>query len=364
MEDKLFEQLDKLDISDTDLLLKEDINLSLGIFTRRRIEKSIKKKTGYYKETNLLKDKIYNILGCIFMKKKIALALSAVIILSLGGGGYAYARTPIAYVSVDINPSVELGVNGFDKVVSAEAYNEDGRKVLENTNLINFNINNAVSSVISNAISYGYIKEDGSSAIEVTTSTDKKNIATKLDESLKETVNKTLENNNVDAEVETENVALAQRDEARQLGITPGKLNLIQKLQELDSTIKIEDYENNSVKDIMKKTNELKENNGSDDNVTNTNVNADEISNEDTTIKGNKEESLSNTSIDSDSNRSEGTKSEKSNYGNYKKEENSSNNKENKSADIYDKKENKNANLQSNSNSSKSENNNEKSKKN
>lgn len=351
MEDKLFEQLDKLNISDTDLLLKEDINLSLGIFARRRIEKSIKKKTGYYKETNLLKDKVYNILGCIFMKKKIALALSAVIILSLGGGGYAYARTPLAYVSVDINPSVELGVNGFDKVVSAEAYNEDGRKVLENTNLINFNINNAVSSVISNAISYGYIKEDGSSAIEVTTSTDKKNIATKLDESLKETVDKTLENNNVDAEVETENVALARRDEAKQLGLTPGKLNLIEKLQELDSTIKIEDYKDASIKSIVEKTNELKKSNGnngtSNDVNLNTNVDGDESFDSNLTTENN-EENSPNSSIDLNG-------SEKSNYGNDKKEENSGSNKEDKNVDTNNKKENKNVNSQGNNNSSKVE---------
>ncbi|OOM75156.1 hypothetical protein [Clostridium sp. BL-8] len=331
MEDKLFEQLDKLDISDTDLLLKEDINLSLGIFTRRRIEKSIRKKTGYYKETNLLKDKIYNILGCIFMKKKIALALSAVIILSLGGGGYAYAKTPVAYVSLDINPSVELGVNGFDKVVSAEAYNEDGRKVLENTNLINFNINNAVSSVISNAISYGYIKEDGSSAIEVTTATDKKNIADGLGESLKETIDKTLENNDVEAEVENENVALARRDEARQLGLTPGKLNLIEKLQELDSTIKIEDYKDTSIKSIVEKTNELRKSNGnngtSNDANLNTNVDGDgDESFDSSSTTENNEENSPNSSNDLNG-------SEKSNYGNDKKEENSGSNKENKNVD-------------------------------
>lgn len=355
MEDKLFEQLDKLDISDTDLLLKENINLSLDIFTRRRIEKSIKKKTGYVKQTNVLKDKINNILEYIFMKKKIALILSMAIILSLGGGGYAYAKTPVAYVSLDINPSIELGVNRFDKVVSVEAYNEDGRKVLGNTNLINFNINNAVSSVISNAISDGYIKEDGSSAIEVTTSTDKKNIAVKLDESLKETVDETLENNNVEAEVETENVDLARRHEARQLGITPGKLNLIQRLQELDPTIKIEDYENSSVKDIMKRTNELKKNNKNGDTSAdidgNDNINVDDNSNDNAKLE---KENSSNTS--DDLNKSEGGKSERSNYGNDKKEEKGKDDAENKNEDTNNKKESKNPNLQGSSNSSKIEN--------
>jgi hypothetical protein len=44
----------------------------------------------------------------------------------LAVGGYAFYNTPINYVSFDVNPSVELGLNFFDKVVSCEACNEEG----------------------------------------------------------------------------------------------------------------------------------------------------------------------------------------------------------------------------------------------
>lgn len=283
MEDKLFERLEQLSIEETNLLLNEEIKLPLNISTRKRIEQTIMKKTGYYPENNTLKDKINNIIGGLIMKRKIAFALSGALLLSLGGGGYAYAKTtPVAYVSLDINPSVELGVNTFDQVVSAEAYNEDGQKVLEGTNLINTDVDKAVDTVISNAISDGYVKEDGSSGIEITTSSDKENVATKIDENVKEAANDALENNNVEATVETEKVALERRDEARKLGITPGKLNLIQKLQALDSTITVDDYKSKSVKEIMKKTKELrkanKQNQDStavDQDNTNTNTSTD-----------------------------------------------------------------------------------------
>lgn len=260
MEDKLFEKLDDLNIKDTKLLLEEKIDLSINSVTRKRIEKAVMKKTVYYEKAPKNKNKINNILGGIIMKKKIALALSAAFVLSLAGGGYAYAKTPVAYVSVDINPSVELGVNAFDTVVSVEAYNEEGSNILEGTDLLNVKVDKAVSTVVTNAINDGYIKEDGTSAIEITTSTDKTDVAAELDETLKEVVDETLEDNNVEAEVETENVALARRDEARKLGITPGKLNLIQKLQALDSTITVEEYKNSSVKEIQKKTKELRKN--------------------------------------------------------------------------------------------------------
>ena len=176
MDDKLFELLDDLNISDTDLLLNENINLSMDLSSRQRIEESVKKKAGYLSKKNTFNNKIKNILGGTYMKRKIALAASIAVAFSLGGGVYAYAKTPVAYVSLDINPSVELGVNAFDTVVSAEAYNEDGEKVLEGTNLVNTKVDNAVSTVITNAISDGYIKEDSTNvttaaAVEITVST-------------------------------------------------------------------------------------------------------------------------------------------------------------------------------------------------
>ncbi|WP_243156108.1 hypothetical protein [Clostridium sp. C2-6-12] len=258
MEDKLFEKLNDLNMKDTKLLLEGNIDLSMESAARKRIEKAVIKKAGYNEKQS--QNKINHILGGILMKKKIALSLSAAFVLSLAGGGYAYAKTPIAYVSVDINPSVELGVNAFDTVVSVEAYNEDGSNILADTNLLNVKVDEAVSTVVTNAINDGYIKEDGSSAIEITTSTDKTKVAAELDETLKDVVDKTLNNNNVEAEVETQNVALARRDEARKLGITPGKLNLIQKLQALDPAITVDEYKNSSVKDIQKKAKEIRKN--------------------------------------------------------------------------------------------------------
>ncbi|MFW2488200.1 hypothetical protein ACN077_06435 [Clostridium chromiireducens] len=344
MDDKLFEELEKLDIADTDLLLNEDMNLSLDTLTRKRIERSVKKKAGYYTATNTLSGKINDYLGGIFMKRKIALVLSLVTVLGLGGGGYAYAKTPVAYVSVDINPSVELGVNAFDQVVSVEAYNEDGEKVLEGTDLINTNVDDAVSAVITNAISDGYIKEDDaittdattSAAVEITVSTDKEDVAAELEESLKETADEVLENNNVDAEVETNKVALARRDEARQLGMTPGKLNLIQKLQALDPEIKVEDYKSISVKDIQKKTKELRkmktssETTTGTDTTTSTTTDTDTKStNTDMTADENVEqdETVSKSSVDSATiavpGKNKNSSSEKTSNGIIKKEENS-----------------------------------------
>lgn len=321
MENKLVEKLDDLNISDTNLLLYKDIKLSLDDITIKRIEKLVGQKTGYYKSNNTFKEKMNYILGGIYMKRKIALVLSVVALSSLGGGVYAHAKTtPVAYVSVDINPSIELSVNTFDQVISAEAYNEDGKKVLEDTNLVNSDVDDAVKNIITKAVSDGYIKEDGTSAVEITTATDKDNVATKLDESLKQIADKSLEENNIEATVETQNVALARRDEARTLGITPGKLNLIQKLQELDPTISVEDYKSSSVKDIQKKTKELKKINNNEETTVkddaNTGGNIESDANQDAVT----EDKISNSSSKSNGNGS--VKKEENSDSSSKKEEN------------------------------------------
>ena len=341
MDDRLFELLDDLNAAETKLLLYKDINLKVDSSTRKHIENSIKRKTGYYNKDITIIEKISDILGGFFMKRKIALALGAFMILGSSGGAYAYtyAKAPIAYVSMDINPSVELGVNAFDKVVSVEAYNADGEKILEGTNLINSNVSDAVSTVISNAISDGYITEDvtttTAAAVEITTSTDKEDVATELNESLKEVAETILDNNNLDVEVETENVALARRDEARKLGITPGKLNLIQKLQALDPTIAVEDYKDSSVKEIQKKTKELRKENKVDETTTDSGITSDEVTEENNNSSDNKhnngngkKEEITNTEKQNNSNNanSQGNNSLKSENSNNSKSENNSSN--------------------------------------
>jgi hypothetical protein len=100
LEKKIIDKLDTLDLHDTSFLLDKDIDSSLDYFTRKRIETSIRRKTGYYNTNNNLVQKINNILGGTIMKRKIALVLSAITICGLGGGVYAHAKTtPVAYVS-------------------------------------------------------------------------------------------------------------------------------------------------------------------------------------------------------------------------------------------------------------------------
>jgi len=77
-------------------------------------------------------------------------ALCAVAVLVLTGGIWqGMVRTPVSYVSVDVNPSAELALNRFDRVVSATAYNEDGALALAGLELKGKPYTEAVEALLS-----------------------------------------------------------------------------------------------------------------------------------------------------------------------------------------------------------------------
>lgn len=246
-----------------------------------KAEGSLKIKTEKYLRTALYEEKNEKTLsftkeGGIFMKKYI-IAASILGLACVGSiGGYSYYKTPVNYISLDINPSIELGVNAFDKVVSVEGYNADGKTVLEGQNIINSGVKEAVSTLVKSASDNGFIADDGSTIVAVTAETDNATKATNLDNIASQGVDEAIKAKGKTAVVYTDNVALARREEAKKLDITPGKLNLIQKLQALDPTITVDQYKNAKVKDIMKKVVELSKEQqklqGAEDKNTNTTI--------------------------------------------------------------------------------------------
>lgn len=66
------------------------------------------------------------------LTRRAAIALAACLAFAaVGVGGYAWAQAPYAYVAIDVNPSIELGINRLGNVASVRAYNEDGERLLQ-----------------------------------------------------------------------------------------------------------------------------------------------------------------------------------------------------------------------------------------
>lgn len=257
------------------------------------VDEELKNKTKLYIRNNM---KGGNIMKKYFDTRKVAaiVAIVAFVVVTIFAIDLSKKTDPktntidkdliVSYVSVDINPSIELGLNELKEVVSVEAYNEDGKKVINELKLSGNTSKEAIKAIIKSANNLGYIAEDGSTLVAVTTETDDQELANELQEELEEGLELAEKEIEKEVQVQKENIGLELREEARKLGITPGKYNIIKKLQETDQNINIEDYKEESVKNIMNKIHENKgigeSNNNKSDNANNDNSNNENANNE------------------------------------------------------------------------------------
>lgn len=196
-------------------------------------------------------------------KKKLAVkriltaasSVAACIVLALGAN--AYYHEPVNYVCLDINPSVELGVNAFGRVVCSQAYNEDGLRLIEENDLSNMSVENAVHSLVQEAAAQGFIFENGSTVIAVTSESASEKKAAELQSISEAGANSALSEGGISAVIYSDCSDLQLRKQAQEAEISPGKLRMIIILQTLDSNIAVEDYKNARMTDIITKINEL-----------------------------------------------------------------------------------------------------------
>lgn len=94
-----------------------------------------------------------------FHVPRYAFALVCLLLL-LGTGGYGLYGKPVSYVSIDVNPSIELGINRLGRVVSANAYNDDGQQILEQVRLKNLSYPKAVRLLLEYETEENFLTEN------------------------------------------------------------------------------------------------------------------------------------------------------------------------------------------------------------
>lgn len=191
------------------------------------------------------------------ISKVASIAAAFALICGVSVGAYAY-NTPYNYVSVDINPSMEFAVNIFDRVLEVKGINSDGEDLLKYKSYKNLKINEAIVNCIEEAVEEGFLGESDHNAVMITVSgKDNKKVAN-IKEELANSANVTLEQGKVRSEVLAEETTLDKRKAAKELGISPGKLVLIEKLKEVKPDVAIKEYKDKDVKEIVASIKETK----------------------------------------------------------------------------------------------------------
>lgn len=186
--------------------------------------------------------------GAVLRFPRAAAACLAAVIL-LGGGALAL-RAPYSYVTMDVNPSVKYTLNVFDRVLDVAAVNEDASAVvgeLEKENLSYRPLDDVIEMTIDRCREDGYLYEDGKDYVVLSVSSVSGGRTERLSEELKSA---SFGGGLISAEVVPTTVG--RMKEAAQRRTTPGKLELIGRMQEkTGDTAPAESWVNASVRDII-----------------------------------------------------------------------------------------------------------------
>lgn len=205
-------------------------------------------------EYDVSSDKSFNVKR---LAKVASVAAVFFIALGMSYGAYSYSK-PYSYVDIDINPSIELTVNKYDRIIDSKAFNEDGETLLTKVNFNNKRLESGVEVILASAIEHGFLKQDTENAVMLSVWSKNEKKALKIENEVEILTKERLETAKVETEVVVERIAQQRQADAEELGISPGKMLLIEKLIEAKPELKAEDLKDDTVKDILKSIKEEK----------------------------------------------------------------------------------------------------------
>ena len=183
------------------------------------------------------------------------LAMAAVLLLMCGGAfgmtRWHSAHAVASVVSLDVNPSIELQVNRQEKVLSAQALNDDAAVILEGMDLRGTPLNVAVNAIVGSLLQHGYL-DSLSSAILISVEDGDPQRATRLETALSREVDAALRNASAGAailsRVVTQDAGLEAL--ARDGGVSVGKAALIRDIQAQNAALAFDDLAELSVEEL------------------------------------------------------------------------------------------------------------------
>jgi hypothetical protein len=170
-------------------------------------------------------------------------------------GAYSYNLyyTPSAYVDMDVNPSLELVLNRFDRVIDTRAYNNDGEAVLKRANIKHKKFDDAIDFLLDTMIAQGYAQEE--SLISLTLQANDNERESRMLSVIESTVHEHHGSAHINAFSVDENV----RNAAHHLDLSPAKYLAIQELIEVDPTVTYDSCRGQSIGEINRRREEHSE---------------------------------------------------------------------------------------------------------
>lgn len=145
------------------------------------------------------------------------------------------------YVTVDINPSVELVINQREKVIYVNALNEDAEVLLLDLDLIGLDVDEAMDLIIEKSIALGYIDVDSEETIVSVSTASNTELGLKVREMVKNAINNAFMNRAMMGKAIDKAFSEEFLDEAESYGVTASFLFLAYNATYVDDTLTLED---------------------------------------------------------------------------------------------------------------------------
>ncbi|AEE92212.1 anti-sigma factor domain-containing protein [Tepidanaerobacter acetatoxydans] len=215
-------------------------------------------------------------LSSVFAKRALA-AVACFLIMIIGSYGiYGYV-SPVTYVTVDINPSVEFSINRYDLVLKAYGLNDEGNSIVgDGREYKNMKLDAALNLLLVRAAEFNYLNKN-TNTVMLTASNVKDSISPNIQKQLEEiskngfqaetantsggeikTEDVEAKNNNAaesaksDLDIIVESTTFEKHQAAKKLNISQGKLVLYDKLKEVKPDISLKRVKETPVTQIIK----------------------------------------------------------------------------------------------------------------
>lgn len=168
-----------------------------------------------------------------------ALAAAVVLCILTSLSGMKIYYSPVNYIDIDINPSMRIGINTFDRVVEFTPLNDDAQRLLDTIGTPKGSVDKCIKALVEVSEDLGYIN-DNNQEVTVEVISDDKAFYDRTEQYCKD-----ITENNAGVRI---NVHQSDKDNlvrAEELGVSVGKLRLLDEYKNISG----ENADNSNIKD-------------------------------------------------------------------------------------------------------------------
>lgn len=186
-----------------------------------------------------------------FLKPVVLAASILVFALSLSMFRDAFIQPAFAYVSLDINPSVELEVDPDLKVISARPLDKEAEKLLSEIKITGQPLYTSVNTILDEAVDEGFLKTDQKNYVLSTVTLKKASPKDADYEALAGELSLAAENKGVEVELLVLAADSQLHKEAKTKGVSAGKLFVYRQAVTSGQSVTLDQVKENSITNLV-----------------------------------------------------------------------------------------------------------------